>query len=201
MERLEIPYPIIVEGKYDKIKLSSIVKAQIIPTGGFGVFKDRELAGLLRKLSEKSKIIVLTDSDGGGKVIRSHISGLIPKDRLIQLYVPQIPGKERRKQAPGAQGLLGVEGMDAQLLYDLLAPYADPDIAHRYEENPLSKTDFFRDGLSGGPDSKAKRAQLAQACGLPADMTANALLDALRMLLTYPEYLALVGRAKEDADA
>lgn len=201
MERLEIPYPIIVEGKYDKIKLSSIVKAQIIPTGGFGVFKDRELAGLLRKLSEKSKIIVLTDSDGGGKVIRSHISGLIPKDRLIQLYVPQIPGKERRKQAPGAQGLLGVEGMDAQLLYDLLAPYADPDIVHRYEENPLSKTDFFRDGLSGGPDSKAKRAQLAQACGLPADMTANALLDALRMLLTYPEYLALVGRAKEDADA
>ena len=201
MERLEIPYPIIVEGKYDKIKLSSIVKAQIIPTGGFGVFKDRELAGLLRKLSEKSKIIVLTDSDGGGKVIRSHISGLIPKDRLIQLYVPQISGKERRKQAPGAQGLLGVEGMDAQLLYDLLAPYADPDIVHRYEENPLSKTDFFRDGLSGGPDSKAKRAQLAQACGLPADMTANALLDALRMLLTYPEYLALVGRAKEDADA
>ena len=108
-DKLMIGYPIIVEGKYDKIKLSSIVEAQIIPTAGFGVFKNRELSQLLRKLSEKSMIIVLTDSDGGGKVIRSHISGMIPKDRLIQLYIPQIKGKESRKTAPGAQGLLGVD--------------------------------------------------------------------------------------------
>ena len=198
MERLVIPYPIIVEGKYDKIKLSSIVEAQIISTGGFGVFKNSELASLLQKLSERSMIIVLTDSDSGGKVIRSHISGLIPKDRLIQLYIPQIKGKERRKQAPGAQGLLGVEGMDRELLYDLLAPYAKADAAERYHENPLSKTDFFLDGLSGGADSKARRAEIAKACGLPADMTANALLDALRLLLSYDEYLALVGRERRD---
>ncbi|MBQ2807029.1 MAG: DUF4093 domain-containing protein [Clostridia bacterium] len=198
MERLVIPYPIIVEGKYDKIKLSSIVEAQIISTGGFGVFKNSELASLLQKLSERSMIIVLTDSDSGGKVIRSHISGLIPKDRLIQLYIPQIKGKERRKQAPGAQGLLGVEGMDRELLYDLLAPYAKADAAERYRENPLSKTDFFLDGLSGGADSKARRAEIAKACGLPADMTANALLDALRLLLSYDEYLALVGRERRD---
>lgn len=196
-EKLVIPYPVIVEGKYDKIKLSSIIEAQIIPTGGFGVFKNRELATLLRKLSEKSMIIVLTDSDGGGKVIRSHIAGMIPKDRLIQLYIPQIKGKERRKQAPGAQGLLGVEGMDVPLLRELLAPYAQGDAAKRFRENPLSKTDFFLDGLSGGADSKARRAEIATACGLPADMTANALLDALRMLLTYDEYLALVGRERE----
>lgn len=198
MERLVIPYPIIVEGKYDKIKLSSVVEGQIISTGGFGVFKNTELASLLQRLSERSMIIVLTDSDGGGKVIRSHISGLIPKDRLIQLYIPQIKGKERRKQAPGAQGLLGVEGMDAELLYDLLAPYAKGDAAERYRENPLSKTDFFLDGLSGGADSKARRAEIALACGLPADMTANALLDALRLLLSYDEYLALVGRERRE---
>ena len=197
-EKLVIGYPIIVEGKYDKIKLSSLVEAQIIPTAGFGVFKNRELAQLLRKLSERSMIIVLTDSDGGGKVIRSHISGLIPKDRLIQLYIPQIKGKESRKAAPGAQGLLGVEGMDAQLLRELLAPYAQGDAAQRRAENPLSKTDFFIDGLSGGADSKVRRAEAARACGLPEDMTANALLDALKMLLTYEEYLALVGREKEE---
>ena len=197
-EKLVIGYPIIVEGKYDKIKLSSLVEAQIIPTAGFGVFKNRELAQLLRKLAEKSMIIVLTDSDGGGKVIRSHISGLIPKDRLIQLYVPQIKGKESRKASPGAQGLLGVEGMDAQLLRELLAPYAQGDAAQRRAENPLSKTDFFIDGLSGSADSKARRAEIARSCGLPEDMTANALLDALKMLLTYEEYLALVGREKEE---
>ena len=198
MERLVIPYPIIVEGKYDKIKLSSVVEGQIISTGGFGVFKNTELASLLQRLSQRSMIIVLTDSDGGGKVIRSHISGLIPKDRLIQLYIPQIKGKERRKQAPGAQGLLGVEGMDTELLYELLAPYAKGDAAQRYHENPLSKTDFFLDGLSGGADSKARRAEIALSCGLPADMTANALLDALRLLLSYDEYLALVGRERRD---
>lgn len=197
-EKLVIPYPVIVEGKYDKIKLSSVIEAQIIPTSGFGVFQNRELAQLLRRLSEKSMIIVLTDSDGGGKVIRSHISSLIPKDRLIQLYIPQIKGKERRKDAPGAQGLLGVEGMDAALLRELFAPYAQGNAAQRRAENPLSKTDFFLDGLSGGADSKARRAQIARACGLPEDMSANALLDALKMLLTYEEYLALVGREKEE---
>jgi len=195
-QKLVIPYPVIVEGKYDKIKLSSLIEGQIISTQGFGVFKNRELAQLLRRLAEKSMIIVLTDSDGGGKVIRSHISGLIPKDRLIQLYIPQIKGKERRKQKPGAQGLLGVEGMDAQLLRDLLAPYAQGDAAQRYLENPLCKTDFFMDGLSGGTDSKARRAEIARRCGLPEDMTANALLDALRMLMSYDEYLALVGRER-----
>ena len=199
-EKLIVPYPVIVEGKYDKIKLSSIIEAQIIPTAGFGVFKNRELSQLLRKLSQKSMIIVLTDSDGGGKVIRSHISSLIPKDRLIQLYTPQIKGKERRKDAPGAQGLLGVEGMDADLLRTLFAPYAQGNAAAHRAENPLSKTDFFIDGLSGGADSKARRAEIARACGLPEDMTANALLDALKMLLTYDEYLALVGREKEEQE-
>lgn len=197
-EKLVIPYPVIVEGKYDKIKLDSVIDAHIISTQGFGIFNNRDLAQLLRQLAQKSMIILLTDSDSGGKVIRSHVTGMIPKDRLIQLYVPQIKGKERRKVAPGAEGLLGVEGMDVQLLRDLFLPYASADADVRYRENPLSKTDFYRDGLSGGENSRARRDELARACGLPAGMSANALLDALRMLLTYQEYLALVGREQED---
>lgn len=197
-DKLVIPYPVIVEGKYDKIKLDSIIEAQIISTDGFGIFKNQDLAKLLRKLAERSMIILLTDSDGGGKIIRSHITGMIPKDRLIQLYVPQIKGKERRKTAPGKQGLLGVEGMDADLLRGLFAPYASDDADARYRENPLSKTDFFRDGLSGGENSRARRDEIAHACGLPAGMSANALLDALRLLLTYDQYLALVGRENEE---
>ncbi len=197
-EKLVIPYPVIVEGKYDKIKLDSVIDAHIISTQGFGIFNNRDLAQLLRQLAEKSMIIVLTDSDSGGKVIRSHVTGMIPKDRLIQLYVPQIKGKERRKATPGAEGLLGVEGMDVQLLHDLFLPYTSVDADVRYRENPLSKTDFYRDGLSGGENSRARRDELARACGLPAGMSANALLDALRMLLTYQEYLSLVGREQED---
>ena len=197
-EKLVIPYPVIVEGKYDKIKLDSVIDAHIISTQGFGIFNNRDLAQLLRQLAEKSMIIVLTDSDSGGKVIRSHVTGMIPKDRLIQLYVPQIKGKERRKATPGAEGLLGVEGMDVQLLHDLFLPYTSVEADVRYRENPLSKTDFYRDGLSGGENSRARRDELARACGLPAGMSANALLDALRMLLTYQEYLSLVGREQED---
>ena len=195
-EKLRIPYPIVVEGKYDKIRLTNIVEAQIVTTDGFGLFRKDEKRLLLRRLAAASPIIVLTDSDGGGTIIRSHLSGMIPKDRLIQLYIPQIKGKEKRKAAPSAAGTLGVEGMDDSLLYDLLAPYAADagDPLSRAKENPLSKVDFFCDGLSGGPDSTTQRDELARRVGLPAGMTANALLEALRLLLTYEEYLALVGR-------
>ena len=110
-EKLTIPYPVVVEGKYDKIRLSNIISAHIVTTDGFGVFKGEEKRMLLRRLSQNSPLIVLTDSDGGGKIIRSHLSGMIPNNRLIQLYIPQIKGKEKRKAAPSAAGTLGVEGM------------------------------------------------------------------------------------------
>ena len=109
-EKLHIPFPVIVEGKYDKIRLSNIMEGQIITTDGFGVFRQKEKRLLLRRLSEASPLILLTDSDGGGKVIRSHLTGMIPPDRLIQVYIPPVRGKERRKIAPSAAGLLGVEG-------------------------------------------------------------------------------------------
>ena len=197
-EKLSIPYPVVVEGKYDKIRLSNIIDARIITTDGFGIFRKEEKRQLLRRLAAVSPLIVLADSDGGGTIIRSHLSGMIPRDRIIPLYIPQIKGKERRKDKPSAAGTLGVEGMDDFLLYELFLPYAKAhgDPLSLAKENPLSKVDFFEDGLTGGADSTKRRDELATQVGLPAGMNANALLEALRLILTYEEYLELVGRSK-----
>ena len=197
LARLKIPYPIIVEGKYDRLRLLSIVDATVLTTDGFGIFKKKEKLALFRRLGEQSKIIVLTDSDGAGKLIRSHLTGAISPDRLIQLYIPQIVGKEKRKAEPSAEGTLGVEGMERELLYRLLAPFADGEHVSRMAENPLSKTDFYMDGLTGAPDSTARRDSLAVSLGLPRGMTPNALLAALKILLSYEEYCSAVGRMSE----
>ncbi len=202
MEKIKISYPVIVEGKYDKIKLDSVLDARIFTTGGFEIFKNTERMALFRALAAKSPVIVLTDSDGAGKLIRSRLTGAIPRDRLIQLYIPRVEGKERRKEAPSAEGTLGVEGMDAEVLRQIFAPYAknvnstDSRVT-RSAENPLSKTDFYQDGLTGSAGSRDKRNALAAKLGLPPDMTPNALLTALKLLCTYDEYLALVGRKPE----
>lgn len=194
-ERLKIPYPVIVEGRYDKLRLESVIEAQILTTDGFGLFNKREKAMLFRTLAVKTPIIVLTDSDGAGKLIRAHITSMIPADRLIQLYVPRVVGKEKRKEKPSAEGVLGVEGMERDLLRDLLTPYANAEeTERRLLENPLSKTDFFNDGLTGRDNSRQKRDALAEKLGLPDGMTPNALLAALRMLCSYAEYCRLVGR-------
>ena len=195
-EKLKIPYPIIVEGKYDRQRLLDVVDAQIITTDGFGIFNKKEKLALIRRLSRRSKIIVLSDSDGAGKLIRAHISSAIPTDRLIQLYVPRIEGKERRKAEPSKEGVLGVEGMKRELLYKLLSPFTDDQVVRAAEENLLSKTDFYVDGLSGGENSAEKRDKLALAFDLPTGMTANALLSALRMLVSYDEYRQAVNKLK-----
>lgn len=197
MRRLNIPYPIIVEGKYDRLRLLSVCDARIFTTDGFGIFKKNEKLSLFRKLSERGPVIVLTDSDGAGGVIRSHLSSAIPKDRLIQLYIPRIEGKERRKAEPSAEGTLGVEGMERQLLWELLLPYEDETALKRASENPLSKTDLYLDGLSGRADSASRRDAVAVRLGLPSGMSANALLEAMKLLLTYEEYCSLVGRDGE----
>ena len=193
-KKLSIPYPIIVEGRYDRQRILEICSAHVIVTDGFGIFKKNEKLALMRQLSARSPIILLTDSDGAGKLIRSHITSAIPKDRLINLYIPKIEGKERRKSEPSAEGTLGVEGMELSLLYDLLAPFEDEKAVLALSENPLSKTDFYIDGLSGRENSSERRAEIARALDLPCDMTANALLAALKILITYEEYLTLVGR-------
>ena len=180
MDKLKIPYPIIVEGKYDRLKLLEICEGLIIKTDGFGLFKAQEKAALIRALAKKGPMIVLTDSDGGGRVIRSHISSLIPKDKLIGLYVPRIEGKEKRKAEPSKEGILGVEGMENKLLYDLLLPFSesgDGENAKKLQEiakNKLSKVDFYIDGLTGAENSSQKRDALAAKFDLPSKMTPNA---------------------------
>ncbi len=195
-KKLSIPYPIIVEGKYDRIRLLEICSATVIVTDGFGIFKKNERLSLLRELSARTPIILLTDSDGAGKLIRSHITSAIPKERLIQLYIPKIEGKEKRKQSPSAEGTLGVEGMELELLYQLLLPFENEEALNAQKQNPLSKTDFYIDGLTGGDNSAARRDALAAKLDLPDGMTSNALLAALKMLVSYEEYLLLVGRQK-----
>ena len=198
-KKLNIKYPIIVEGKYDRLRLLCVCDANIITTDGFGIFKKSEKLALIRQLCLNTPIIVLTDSDGAGKLIRSHITSAIPKEKLIQLYIPKIKGTEKRKTEASAEGTLGVEGMEKELLYELLRPFEETgDILARME-NPLSKTDFYIDGLSGKENSAAARDKLALSLGLPPGMTANALLAALKMLISYDEYLKIVNRGnKED---
>ena len=197
-ERLKIPYPVIVEGRYDKLRLESVMEGQILTTDGFGLFNKKEKTMLFRALAKSTPIIVLTDSDGAGKLIRSHLSGMIPPERLIHLYVPRIAGKEKRKEKPSAEGTLGVEGMERELLFRLLSPYANGEaVEQRRAKNPLSKTDLYTDGLTGGEQSREKRDALAARLELPPGMTPNALLAALRLLCTYEEYCALVGRERD----
>ena len=189
MEKIKIDLPIIVEGKYDKIKIKSIADACVIQTDGFGVFKNHERLSLIRQLAEKSKIIILTDSDGAGKVIRSHVTSAIPKDRLIQLYVPQVKGKERRKEAPSKEGFLGVEGTEIDTLRKLLEPFASGISLDGDEREEITKADMYELGLTGGSDSAEKRDRLSLSLGLPKSMTPNALLAALNVIVTKEEFV------------
>ena len=183
---------IVVEGRYDKNTLSQIFDAVIVETAGFGVFNDREKLALLRRLAEARGLVVLTDSDGAGFVIRNFLKGAIDPALVKQAYIPDIPGKERRKTAPGKEGLLGVEGMRPEILLQALrnagADFEDAQAAPARE--PVTKQDFFTLGLSGRPDSAAKRAALLQALSLPAHMSANALLQAVNVLFSREEFLA-----------
>ena len=176
---------IVVEGRYDKNALRQVVDATVVETRGFGIFNDRERLALLRRLAEERGLILLTDSDGAGFVIRNFLKGAIPKDRLKQAYIPEVYGKERRKAAPGREGKLGVEGMNPGVLLQALeragATFEDAPAGGR-EAEAVTKGDFYRLGLTGGPDSGAKRAALLKKLGLPERMTANALLEAVNLL-------------------
>ena len=187
MKKLKIDLPIIVEGKYDKIKIKSLFDVCVITTEGFGVFKNHEKLALIRKLAAKSKIIVITDSDGAGKVIRSHITSAIPKDRLIQLYTPQVVGKERRKVEASKEGFLGVEGTDSEILRRLLSPFAVDAFEDAVERCEIEKLDLYELGLTGSADSAQKRDDLAAKLALPRNMTPNALLAALNVLMSREE--------------
>ena len=189
-EKLVIPIPVVVEGKYDKMKLSSVIDADIITTDGFGIFKKKEKIALIKRLSENG-VVLLCDSDGAGGVIRRCVMDAVPKDRIYNLYIPKIEGKERRKKAPSKEGTLGVEGMDEKLLYDMFSSLAErlgidtvsgemADVPRRGE--PIKKADLYEYGFSGTEGCAARRDALCRAFGLPCGMTPTALLGALNIL-------------------
>ena len=188
-EKIRISIPIIVEGKYDKIKLDSILDAEIFTTGGFSLFKRKDRLDFFRRISERG-VIVLTDSDGAGTLIRSHISSAVPKDKIYQLYTPKIEGKEKRKKEASAEGTLGVEGIDADILRALFLPFADGTTPDREEK--ITKADLYRAGMSGTDGSAQRRAGFCLAHGLPADISPNAMLSALNVTMSRGQFLQFV---------
>lgn len=180
---------IVVEGRYDKNALSQVVDATIITLGGFSVFNDKEKVAFLRKLAEKQGLIVLTDSDGAGFVIRNYLKGALPKDKVKQAYIPDIHGKEHRKRHPGKEGKLGVEGMKPEILLDALrrAGATFEDGAEQTRKGGLTKADLFELGLTGAPDSTHRREELLKRLDLPEHLNANGLLEAVNLLCSREE--------------
>ena len=189
---LKIKEAIVVEGRYDKNTLSQIVDAPILETSGFGIFKDREQMSFLRQVAERRGLIVFTDSDGAGFVIRNHIKSAIPSQYLKHAYIPDVYGKEKRKAAPGKEGKLGVEGLPPEILLDALRRAgATIEGQDSPGKKGITKQDLMARGLSGGANAGAKRQLLLKKLGLPERMSANAMLQALNLLCT-PEELDLI---------
>ena len=204
-EKLKIALPVIVEGRYDKLRLAGVIDAEIITTAGFGIFSKKEQLSLIRALAAPRGVIVLTDSDGAGKTIRAHLSSALPPEKVYHLYIPRIEGKERRKSAPSKEGTLGVEGMDNALLYELFLPFADTEEGSAGGGTParggITKADLYAFGMTGAENAAALRDRLAQACGLPPGMTPNALLGAVNILFTREEFFARAEQIRNEEEA
>lgn len=185
---VKIREAILVEGRYDKNTLSQIVDAPILETAGFGIFKDKKQMALLRSVAEKRGLIVFTDSDGAGFVIRNHIKSAIPGKFLKHAYIPDIYGKERRKASPGKEGKLGVEGMTREVILEALRRAgATIDGEETAASSQITKQDLMALGLSGGSDASARRLALLKKLNLPEHMSANAMLQALNLLYSLEE--------------
>ena len=190
---------IVVEGRYDKNTLAQIVNAPIVETSGFGIFKDKDQQHLLRQIAAKRGLIVFTDSDGAGFVIRNFLKGLIPASQLKHAYIPDIPGKERRKATAGKEGLLGVEGMTPEIILQALRRSgATIEGESELQSGAITKQDFMALGLSGGAGSSEKRARLMEKLGFPKHMSSNALLQAVNLLYTLPELQELAGQLEKE---
>lgn len=210
---------IVVEGKYDAIKLQNIIDATILPTDGFQIFKDEEKQKLFRRLAEKRGLLVLTDSDSAGFLIRHFLEGSIPKEQITDVYIPDLYGKERRKEKPGAEGKLGVEGVPDEILKEALRRAGVKETAeaqgeplsekcsgekeqHQKTANPegITYLEFYHDGFSGGPGSKEKRAKLKQKLALPEHLSGKKLLQVINALLSPEEYRTLVEELEREAN-
>ena len=178
MNKLHLKYPLIVEGKYDKLKLSNIVSSPIIQLGGFSVINDSKKKNYIKTLASSTKLIILTDSDKAGEFIRSKLKGIVPKEKLINLYTPKINGKEKRKSSPSKEGILGIEGIDSQILFDILSPYASdlPQVI------PVTSGMLWSAGLSGKSDSAEKRKILSKELSLPDNLTSKGLIDGINAI-------------------
>lgn len=193
---IHLEQAVIVEGKYDKIKLSGIVDGLIIQTNGFRIFKDREKRAMIRKLAHGPGIVILTDSDTAGLVIRNFVKSVAGSGKIINVYIPQILGKEKRKQQPSKEGTLGVEGMPEQVLADALRR-AGVGVSRPVQRRRVTKLDFYDDGLTGGRESAQRRSQMLKQLGLPDYLSANALLDVLNAMMGYEEYKQLIEQLGE----
>lgn len=193
-EKIKLSRAVVVEGRYDKIKLASLIDGVILVTNGFGIYNDKELCKTIRYYAQTCGLIVLTDSDSAGRQIRAHIKSILPKElhsKVASVHIPQIPGKERRKDHPSKEGTLGVEGMSAETLRCLLKEFED-------EKNRpgeiVTKNDLYMLGLTGGADCVKKRSELAKKLGFPQGLSVNALLDLINTLYTKEEFISAVQR-------
>ena len=198
---IKIKEAIVVEGRYDKNTLCQIVDAPILETSGFGIFKDKKQMELLRKVAKVRGLIVFTDADGAGFVIRNYIKSAIPGQYLKHAYTPDIMGKERRKASPGKEGKLGVEGMRPEVIIDALrkagATIEGEDVPSCQQ---ITKQDLMELGLSGGADASAKRLALLKKLDLPEYMSANAMLQALNLLYSLEELTEIIGQLENQND-
>lgn len=190
---LHVKQAVVVEGKYDKIKLSSVIDGVIIPTDGFNVFKNKETLALIRYFAETTGIIILTDSDAAGFKIRSFLKGAVGKGEILNVYVPDIFGKERRKTAPSKEGKLGVEGMEKEIILEAFrkAGIAAEEEVEQSQREPITKLDLYECGLSGGKNSSAMRKKLLAELKLPELLTASGMVAILNTMMSRQELFAL----------
>ena len=186
---IKLKMPIIVEGKYDKITLENVVDTLIISTDGFRIFKNKEMCDLIRTLAKEKGIIIMTDSDGAGQVIRNHIKNIAADGEIINVYVPQLKGKEKRKNAPSKEGFLGVEGLSKEVLTEALLKYGVLNDGVDTPEKRITKVDFYNLLLSGTENSGENRKKLILALGLPSTLSSSALLEVVNTLYTYDEFI------------
>lgn len=190
---IKLKQAVVVEGRYDKNTLSQLIDAPIFETGGFGIMKNKALLDFLRSVAEKRGLIILTDSDGAGFVIRNYLKGALPKDKVLHAYIPDIYGKERRKDHAGKEGKLGVEGMCPEVLLEALKNAGAEAENTNAPSRPITKTDLFLTGFSGGKESAKKRKMLQKELHLPEHLSSNAFLDAVNLMMSREEFLEKYG--------
>lgn len=202
MSRLiRLKQAVIVEGKYDKITLKNIIDATIITTDGFGIFKNKEKCDYIRRISKEKGIIVITDSDSAGFIIRSHIKNICgSSDNIINVYIPQLKGKEKRKDSPSKQGYIGLEGMSPKIIKECLKKSGINEFEEIQELKKITKNDLYILGLCGGENSSSKRNSICEYLELPTKLSTNSFLDAVNAVYGYDKFISAVKKWQQETD-